>query len=101
MITLLIEIALTCKAWKKGWKGWALAPMALGVACAFMIGMAIGASGGDPEAALAVGLFIDLTVIVALAILASKGPRTCAARAGGEQEPAVAAVVTSDKRPAA
>lgn len=101
MITLLIEIGLTYKAWKKGWKGWALMPMVIGMACAFLIGMAIGATGGDPEAALVVGVFIDLAVIVALAVLASKRPQCQLVSEEGGKEPEVAAVVTGGKRTAA
>ncbi len=101
MITLLIEIGLTCKAWKKGWKGWALAPMVIGFVCAFLLGMAIGANGGDPESAMGIGLLIDLSVIVALAIMSAKAPQAIPASQGEEQTPEVTAVVTSSERTAA
>jgi len=72
MITLLIEICLACKAWKKGWKGWALLPFGIGYGFCFMVGMAIGANGGSPEDAFGVALVTELGIIVTLAVMAAK-----------------------------
>jgi len=99
MITLLIEIGLTCKAWKRGWKGWALTPMVVGFVCALLLGMAIGAGGGDVDAALGVGLLIDLSVIVALAIMSAKAPRAIPVSRGEEHASEI--TLTSSERTAA
>ncbi len=99
MITLLIEIGLTCKAWKRGWKGWALTPMVIGFVCAFLLGLAIEANGGDVEAAFGIGLLIDLSVIVALAIMSAKAPHAIPASHGEEQTPEI--TLPSSKRTAA
>jgi hypothetical protein len=76
MITLLIEIALTCKAWKRGWKGWALLPMAICIGGCFTLGMAIGVSGGSTEAALVIGLLADIGTIVVLGVMVAAGRQT-------------------------
>ena len=42
MLELLIGIPLTIAAWKRGWKGWALLPIPLGLVAGFIAGMIIG-----------------------------------------------------------
>jgi hypothetical protein len=102
MISLIIEICLTCKAWKKGWKGWALLPMAIGLGSAFMLGVVIGANGGDPAAAFGIGLLIDVSIIVALAVMVAKAPQTLATKNDDDvREGHVAGVATDSERVAA
>ena len=42
MLDLIVGIPLTIAAWKRGWKGWALLPMGLGLLVAFIAGAFIG-----------------------------------------------------------
>jgi len=87
---LIIEIALVVAAWKRGWKGLALVPIVAGFALAFMLGGAVGASGGSEDAAFALGLLVDVGIIATLAIMAVVGRRTHAAgqtvAGAGQQE---------------
>ena len=76
MITLIIQIVLTIKAWKKGWKGWALLPAPTGWVISFFTGLSYGSVAG-PEASLAplivIGLLIDLISIGVLIAMVNKG----------------------------
>ncbi len=72
---LILEIILTVTAWRRGWKAWALAPMAVSLSIGFVIGAVIGASGGSVDTAVAVGLLLDLTVVGALVAMVAS-PRT-------------------------
>ena len=65
---LIIEIALSIWAWNRGWKWLALLPLGIGVGLGFLIGMAIGASGGDAEDATWIILF-DIGVVIASIIM--------------------------------
>jgi predicted lipid-binding transport protein (Tim44 family) len=87
---LALEIWLTVKAWKNGWKALALLPGAL----AFVMGLAIGASAGrsDAGSVLVLGLMLDFTTIAVLGFLCSKAPRSAAQR---EQQAAVAGAPAS------
>ncbi len=64
---LLLEIILTVMAWKRGYKAWALIPLA----CALFIGLMIGAS--DPELAESDDwlslIWIDVLAIAALGLM--------------------------------
>lgn len=68
---LLLEIYMTYAAWKKGWRGWALMPLAVAVTLGFMVGLATG--GEVPESMLAMALLIDGGVIVTLGVMIAKG----------------------------
>ncbi len=59
---LFIEIALTTAAWKRGWKGWALLPLVIGMGIGFMSGLFM----VSDESALAFGFMLDLMCIGAL-----------------------------------
>ena len=72
---LFIEIALTIAAWQRGWKARALLPMAIVMGLAMVIGFGVGASGGDVEAVLGLGLMLDLGGIVALSVMTARGHR--------------------------
>jgi hypothetical protein len=64
---LFLEIILTVTAWNRGYKAWALIPLA----CALFIGLMIGAS--DPELAESDDwlsyIWIDVLAIVALGLM--------------------------------
>lgn len=72
---LLIEIILTISAWRKGWKARALLPLGLGMSVSFLIGMAVGASGGTIENVIPLCVLIELAILVSLIIMAIKAPR--------------------------
>ncbi len=74
MITLLIEIWLTIAAWRKGWRGYAVLPLAGMLVCSLLIGLAISASNGRTEQAVVPGMLLDLACIGALIRLAAKAP---------------------------
>lgn len=71
---LIIEIILTVTAWRKGWRGWALLPMGIVLGIAFVIGVAIEASGGSVENVFGVAFMLDILGIVALIIMTAKAP---------------------------
>ena len=48
-MVLIIEILLTIRAWRKGWKAWALMPLGIGVLMGFFVGVAAGAGGGTND----------------------------------------------------
>ncbi len=72
---LFLEIALTIAAWRKGWGARALLPLVFGFGVAFLIGVAIGSSGGSIDAARVLAIFCDLGVVIALGILARRAPQ--------------------------
>jgi len=72
---MLIEILLTVKAWRKGWKGYALLPIAIGMSVSFLIGLAAGASGGKIEDILPLCVLIELTMIISLIVMAVRSPK--------------------------
>ena len=74
-MVMLIEIALTISAWRKGWKGWALLPIAIGMSVSFLMGAAAGASGGTIEDILPLCVLIELGMIVSLIVMSVKTPK--------------------------
>jgi hypothetical protein len=74
MVTLIIEIMLTIKAWRKGWRGYALLPLGILLPAGFLLGIVIGASGGGLEQALPVGILLEIACIGVLIRLAARGP---------------------------
>jgi len=87
---LAIEIMLIITAWKRGWKGLALVPVGAGLVVAFLLGGAVGASGGSEDAVFALGLLVDVGIIATLGIMAAVGRRAHAAgqtvAGAGQQE---------------
>ena len=73
---LLLGIGLAIAAWCRGWHGWALVPLAIDCALAFLIGSAVFSTydSGDEEIMTFAGLviLIDLGAIVALIIMIAK-----------------------------
>lgn len=85
---LIIEIWLTVKAWNKGWKALALLPAGLALGVGFMVGAAIGSSGGSVEGLWVLGLLIDLGAITVLGFMCAKAPQ-CVADTAPTVVPAV------------
>ena len=72
---LIAEILLTIAVWRKGWRGWALLPMAIVLGLAFIIGSVAGAGGASEETLLAVGLILDFAGIAALIMMTARAPK--------------------------
>jgi hypothetical protein len=69
---LILEIGLAIWAWKRGWKGWALLPIGIGLAGGFLIGFIMGASGASMGSILGVGLVCDILLIITLIVMIAK-----------------------------
>lgn len=69
---LLIEIALTVWAWRRGWKGWALLPVGIALGMGLMIGFACGAAGSNPGD-LSFLILADFAVIGVLILMVARG----------------------------
>jgi hypothetical protein len=77
---LLVEIGMLAAAWKRGWKGWALLPLLIGLGLGFLMGLS------SAEDAQGVGLLVDVGVIIALGIMiamprAKEDPKQVSAQA--------------------
>jgi hypothetical protein len=72
---LVLEIALTIAALLRGWKGWALLPLGMGIGLGFLVGLVMGASGASADGAFAIGLLLDLICIVTLIVMVVKPRR--------------------------
>jgi hypothetical protein len=88
---LIIEVILVVKAWRRGWRAWALVPPATAVFVGFLIGMAIATSGGTVDPLSPVFLFGDIACICVLCVMSAR-PLT---RAEVSDVPAVQHVVTA------
>lgn len=75
MLLLLLEIGLTIAAWKRGWKGWALLPLAIGMSAGFLFGLVVGATGGSEAELFGVGVVLDVVCVITLIIMTVKGRR--------------------------
>ena len=69
----IIEIILTIFAWRNGWKWRSLIPIGIAFALAFIVGVGIGASGGDPTTAGWTAIF-DVCAIIALIVMVARKP---------------------------
>lgn len=72
----IVEIGLVVAAWRKGWRGLALMPLGITLGLAFLIGGAVGASGGSIEDAIPVLLLVDFAcigVLIGMVVRAPKG----------------------------
>jgi len=72
---LIIEIILTVFAWRKGWKWWALLPIAAAFIIGLFLGAGVGASGGDIEAVTGLGIVLDVIAIIVLIFMVAKAPK--------------------------
>lgn len=82
---LIIEILLTIKAYKKGWKFWAILPPVTII----VAGMAIGSSPFGTDLSPFAYIFLDLLLITVLGIMTAMAPNTAEAT-GSEGLPALA-----------
>ena len=71
---LIAEIILTIVAWQKGWRGWALLPMAIVLSLAFVMGLAVGAAGGSKGDVIVPCLILDAMGILALVVMTARAP---------------------------
>lgn len=72
---LLIEIILTIFAWRKGWKWRALLPLGICLCLGFMIGVTIGALGGNVESVDGI-VILDIIAVIALIIMTATSPKS-------------------------
>ena len=87
MLLLLVEIALTIEAWRRGWKGWALLPLGVGFGAGFLIGFIMGAAGVVSEDSLfGICLVLDVACIGVLIGMIAK-PRRVAKLSGTASQP--------------
>jgi hypothetical protein len=66
---LIAEIWLTIRAWRKGWKGWALLPAGCTLVLAFSVGVALGDTSLKEANLFSVGLILDLLLVGVLAVM--------------------------------
>lgn len=75
MLTLLMEISLTITAIKRGWKkSVACLPIVITYFTCFMMGVAIGVTGGSPEDAIGLSLLAELICIGVLVAMVVRAP---------------------------
>ena len=72
----IIEIILTVVAWRKGWRGRALLPLAGVLGVSTLLGLAVGAAGGSLESLIPVGILLELASLGALIFLVKRPPQT-------------------------
>jgi hypothetical protein len=76
---LFLEISLTIAAWKNGWRGRALLPLAGAFLVAFLLGGALGSSGGSDADARVLGFLCDLGAVIVLGVMAKRAPSSAVA----------------------
>ena len=72
---MFLEICLTVIAWKRGWKGWALLPLAITLATGFVAGAIAYFVNGPEEPPLAIEILSDLALIIALVVMIARPRR--------------------------
>lgn len=72
---LILEIILTIFAWRKGWRWLALLPMGIALLIGFIIGISIGANGGNVSSIGGGAIVIDIMAVIALIVMLVKGPK--------------------------
>jgi len=73
---LIVEIILTIFAWRKGWKWMSLIPIGLAILIGGLIGVIIGASGGNTELIRVFGFIIDIIIVIVLIIMTMNEPKS-------------------------
>jgi uncharacterized membrane protein YfcA len=73
---LIAEIILTIFAWRKGWKWFALIPLGIALLLGFLIGVAIGGSGGSIDNVRGLSLVLDIIVVIILIVMNVKSPKS-------------------------
>lgn len=72
---LIIEVALTIAAWRRGWGARAFLPGFVGIVFALLLGGLMGAAGADKTSLLVVSVLTDLALISVLSWFARHAPR--------------------------
>jgi uncharacterized membrane protein YfcA len=72
----LIEIGLAIAAFRNGWRWRILWPIGAVLGWAFLMGMAVGATGGSAKLALPMFFLGDVALIAALGVMARRPPST-------------------------
>ena len=93
---LILEIILVVKAWRRGWRAWALVPPATTVFVGILVGMAIAASGGTLDSPPPVLLLGDVACIGVLGAMSAR-PRS---RTDASIASAVAGAIDAGSPPA-
>jgi peptidoglycan/LPS O-acetylase OafA/YrhL len=70
---LLIEIVLIVIAWRKGWKAWALVPIAVAFCTGLICGVVCGLTGTDVEQIMGICLVMEGFCIASLVVMAVRG----------------------------
>ena len=73
---LIIEIALTVSAWRKGWRARALLPLGIGMLLAAFVAMVAASAGVSPEAITGSLILFDLAAVLVLIFMSAKAPRS-------------------------
>lgn len=73
---LILEIALTIWAWRKGWGAKSLLPAVIIFGFAFLVGVFIAGANGDVEAVRPMFIVLDLALIGILIYMIAKPPIT-------------------------
>ena len=82
----ILEVWLTTKAWRNGWGGRALIPVAVGFGLATLLGVALGASGNSPAFRPAATV-IDVALLFVLGTMARQAPSRTGASAPDPKPP--------------
>lgn len=86
---LIIEVALTIAAWKKGWRGWALLPGGVTLLMGFLLGAMMGAAGVPPENMIGPAVLLDGVFILSLIAMAVWAPKKVQGAAALSAHPTV------------
>ena len=89
---LIIEIVLTIAAWRKGWRWYALIPLAITGSIGFSAGFVIGAFGGTVMGFLPYFILLDLACIAVLIVMVAKS-------VGYEKAPSLKAIKALETQP--
>ena len=100
MLMLIIELWLTVAAWRKGWRGYALLPVAFAFVTGLFIGMGAGANGRTLADIMPLAVVLDLVCIGVLIRMAVRGPQSAEVLTLGVA-PASAELPGEAERPAA
>ena len=73
---LIIEIALTVAAWRKGWRARALLPLGIGMLLAAFVALVAASAGVSPEVITGSLILFDLAAVAVLIFMSAKAPRS-------------------------
>ncbi len=76
IMELIVFIGLTIWAWNRGWKGWSLLPVGIGILTLIIVGLIItlvGFTDEDPSSMFSIEIVIDLIIICILIFMIARG----------------------------